>query len=92
MTILKRIKGDFYMDYLIGQITLFPYSFIPYGWLPCNGTLLPVNQYQALFSLIGNKFGGDGVTNFALPNMQGAEPIPGMAYAICNQGIYPQRP
>lgn len=80
------------MDYLIGQIQLFPYNFIPMGWIPCNGTLLQVQQYQALFSLIYNNFGGDGRTTFAVPNMQGAEPIPGMVYAICNEGIYPPRP
>jgi microcystin-dependent protein len=80
------------MDYLVGQIILFPYNFIPQGWYLCNGAVLSVAQNQVLYSLIGNKFGGDGYSNFALPNMQGAEPIPGMAYAICYDGIYPTRP
>lgn len=80
------------MDYLIGQIQLFPYTFIPEGWFPCNGTTYPIAQYQALFSLIGNKFGGDGINTFAVPNMQGAEPIPGMAYGMCWSGMYPTRP
>lgn len=80
------------MDYLIGQIQLFPYNFIPMDWLACNGQVLSIVQYQILYSLLGNKFGGDGSSSFALPNMQGAEPIPGMTYAICCNGIYPQRP
>ncbi|MDF2521312.1 MAG: phage Tail Collar domain protein [Clostridia bacterium] len=80
------------MDYLIGQIQLFPYNFIPMDWLACNGQVLSIMQYQALYSLIGTKFGGDGSSSFALPNMQGAEPIPGMAYAICCNGIYPPIP
>lgn len=80
------------MDYLMGQIQLFPYNFIPVGWLPCNGATYQMQQYTALYSLIGTKFGGDGKTTFAVPNMQGAEPIPGMAYAICCEGLYPQRP
>lgn len=79
------------MDYLIGQIQLFPYTFIPEGWFQCNGMILQITQYSALYSLIGNKFGGDGVSTFATPNMQGAEPIPGMVYAICWSGIYPSR-
>jgi microcystin-dependent protein len=79
------------MDYLLGQIVLFPYSFVPYGWARCQGQLIQVNQNQALYSLIGTKFGGDGYSTFALPNLEGAEPLPGMAYYICLQGIYPQR-
>ncbi len=80
------------MDYFIGQIQLFPYSFIPAGWLPCNGMVIAIQQNQALFSLLGFKYGGDGNATFGLPNMQGAEPIPNMSYAICAEGIYPPRP
>ena len=79
------------MDYFLGQIELFPYSFVPYGWLLCNGQLLNIPQQSALYSLIGNKFGGDGRTTFAVPNLQGAEPVPGMGYYICISGIYPTR-
>ncbi|HBV99390.1 MAG: phage tail protein [Peptococcaceae bacterium BICA1-7] len=79
------------MDYFIGQIVLFPYSFTPMGWKKCDGTLLSIQQNTALFSLISNKFGGDGQTNFAVPNLIGAEPIPGMNYYMCLSGIYPTR-
>ncbi len=80
------------MEYLIGQIQLFPYNFIPEGWFKCDGMTFQVQQYSALFSLIGNKFGGDGYSTFATPNMQGAEPIPNMTYGICWNGMYPSRP
>jgi microcystin-dependent protein len=55
----------------IGQIEAFPYSFAPSGWLPCQGQLLAINQNQALFSLLGTSYGGDGRTNFALPDLRG---------------------
>src|SRR5687767_12534085 len=47
----------------------------PKGWAQCNGQLLPINQNQALFALLGTTYGGNGQTNFALPNMQGRVPI-----------------
>jgi microcystin-dependent protein len=80
------------METYYGAIELFPYSFAPDGWLLCNGTLLPISNYQTLFSLIGVNYGGNGSTNFALPNLQGFEPIPGMQYYIATQGYYPVRP
>lgn len=55
----------------IGQITLFPYSFPPLDWADCQGQLLPISQNAALFSLLGVNFGGNGTTNFALPDLQG---------------------
>jgi microcystin-dependent protein len=55
----------------LGQITIFAFSFPPKGWAFCNGQLLPINQNQALFALLGTQFGGNGQTNFALPNLQG---------------------
>lgn len=80
------------MDYYIGQIAIFPYSFAPADWLLCDGALLQIQTNGALYSLIGNKFGGDGRTTFALPNLQGFEMRPGTAYYICTNGIYPTRP
>jgi len=59
----------------IGQLTLGAWSFAPKGWALSNGQLLPINQYQALFSLLGTYFGGNGTTNFGLPNLQGRTPI-----------------
>ena len=58
--------------------------------LPANGQLLPINQNQALFSLLGTNFGGDGRTTFALPDLRGAAPN-GLTYSICTQGIFPVR-
>jgi microcystin-dependent protein len=55
----------------LGQIILVPYSFAPRGWALCNGQILPINQNQALFSLLGTTYGGDGVTIFALPDLRG---------------------
>lgn len=79
------------VDALLGTIALFPYNFAPSGWMSCEGQTLTINQNQALFALIGNKFGGDGTTNFMLPNLKGAEPIPGMKYYIAIIGIFPTR-
>lgn len=58
----------------LSEIRVFPFNFPPKGWAFCNGQLLPINQNQALFSLLGTVYGGDGITNFALPNLQGRVP------------------
>jgi microcystin-dependent protein len=79
------------MDYFLGQIVCFPYDFAPKDWLLCNGQQLNIPQNTALFSLISNKFGGNGTTTFCIPNLQGAEPWPGTGYYICINGIYPAR-
>jgi microcystin-dependent protein len=55
----------------LSEIRMMSFSFAPKGWAQCNGQLLPINQNQALFSLLGTTYGGDGQTNFALPNLQG---------------------
>ncbi len=55
----------------LGEIRMVSFNFAPKGWALCNGQLLPINQNQALFALLGTTFGGDGRTNFALPNLQG---------------------
>jgi microcystin-dependent protein len=59
----------------LSEIRLFSFNFPPKGWAFCNGQLLPINQNQALFALLGTAFGGNGQINFALPNMQGRTPI-----------------
>ena len=56
---------------MIGEIKLLPINFAPQGWALCDGELLPIAQNQALFALIGNTFGGNGETDFALPNLAG---------------------
>ncbi len=59
----------------LSEIRLMSFGFPPKGWALCNGQLLPINQNQALFSLLGTTYGGDGRVNFALPNLQGRVPI-----------------
>ncbi|ESE42199.1 phage tail protein [Shewanella decolorationis] len=59
----------------IGQISMFAGNFAPRGWAFCNGQLLSIAQYTALFSIIGTTYGGNGQTTFALPNMQGRVPV-----------------
>jgi microcystin-dependent protein len=59
----------------ISEIRIFSFNFPPKGWAFCNGQTLPINQNQALFSLLGTTYGGNGVTTFMLPNLQGATPI-----------------
>src|SRR5882724_3852523 len=55
----------------LGSLMLVPYNFAPVNFAFCNGQLLPISQYSALFSLLGTSYGGNGTTNFALPNLQG---------------------
>jgi microcystin-dependent protein len=59
----------------LSEIRLMSFDFPPKGWALCNGQLLPINQNQALFSLLGTTFGGDGRVNFALPDLRGRTPI-----------------
>ena len=59
----------------LSQISVFAFGRTPSGWLPCNGQLLPINSNQALFSLLGVTYGGDGIRTFGLPNLQGRVPL-----------------
>lgn len=59
----------------LSEIRIFSFSFPPKGWALCNGQLLPINQNQALFSLLGTTYGGDGRVNFALPDLRARTPI-----------------
>jgi microcystin-dependent protein len=59
----------------LSEIRIMSFGFAPKGWAQCNGQLLPINQNQALFSLLGTTYGGDGRVNFGLPNLQGNVPI-----------------
>ncbi len=80
------------MEPFLGSLLLVPYNFAPTGWALCNGQLLPISQNTALFSLIGTTYGGDGVSNFALPDLRGRVPIsagqgPGLqAYQLGQSG------
>lgn len=62
-------------DQFVGEIRLFGFNFAPTGWAQCNGQLMALSQNTALFSLLGTAYGGNGKSNFALPNLQGAVPI-----------------
>src|SRR5438132_10013596 len=59
----------------LSEIRIMSFGFPPKGWALCNGQLLPINQNQALFSILGTTYGGDGRVNFGLPNLQGRTPI-----------------
>ena len=59
----------------LAEIRLTSFAFAPRGWALCNGQLLPINQNQALFALLGTQYGGDGRVTFALPNLQGRAPM-----------------
>lgn len=73
----------------VGQIILVPFNFAPQGWLYCEGQLLPIQSFPYLFTLIGTRYGGDGATTFALPDLRGAEPKPGVRYIIALFGVFP---
>lgn len=82
------------MDPYIGQIQLFPFNFAPVGWLLCDGSSLPVASYQALYSLIGTNFGGNGTTTFQIPDLRNSNPLDStnqMKYYIAVNGMYPTR-
>lgn len=80
------------MDVLLGDIMCFAFGFAPSDWMDCSGQTLNISTNQALFSLIGTTFGGNGYSTFCLPNLNGASRRNGfMKYYIAMNGIYPQR-
>jgi microcystin-dependent protein len=78
------------METYMATVVLFAGNFAPVNWAFCQGQTLPISQNAALFSLLGTMYGGDGVTNFCLPNL--THENPNLHYIICMQGIYPPRP
>lgn len=84
------------MEGTIGEIRLFAGSFAPKGWAFCNGQTLPVSQNMALFSILGTRYGGNGTTNFQLPNLAPLKESDGgqtaIQYIISLSGLYPIRP
>jgi microcystin-dependent protein len=62
-------------DPFVAEIRIFPFNFAPSGWAWCDGQLMPLSQNTALFSLLGTTYGGNGKTNFALPDLQGRSPM-----------------
>jgi microcystin-dependent protein len=76
------------MEPFIGEIKLFAGNFAPRGWAFCDGQLLPISQWQALFSILGTMYGGDGRTTFALPDLRGRAPIhPGNGPGLSNYQV-----
>jgi len=73
------------VENFIGQIIMMATSYVPNGYLPCDGRLLPIMQYQALFALLGVTYGGDGKTTFALPNLTARMPIHPVATQTINK-------
>lgn len=87
------------MEYYIGQIALFPYGYAPIEWMLCDGTAMNIQWNMGLYSLLGTRFGGDGINNFKIPDLRNASPIPEnkgilgrCMYYICYRGSYPPRP
>jgi microcystin-dependent protein len=76
------------MAQFIGEMRLFAFEVVPKGWSACEGQLLPISQNTALFSLLETRFGGDGRTTFALPDMRGKAPAE-THYCIALQGAFP---
>jgi microcystin-dependent protein len=62
-------------DYYVGEVRLFAGAYVPAGWHLCDGSMLKINDYQALFAIIGVTYGGDGVTTFGIPDLRGRIPI-----------------
>jgi microcystin-dependent protein len=81
------------MEAFIGSLSLVAFNFAPPGWMFCQGQTLPISQNQALFSLIGTTYGGDGVTNFKLPNLTGPTDASGatLNWMIAIYGVFPSR-
>ena len=82
------------MEAYLASIISFAGSFAPVGWMYCDGQILSISQYTALFSLLGTTYGGDGQRTFALPKLPSLQSGGGgeISYIMCVEGIYPQRP
>lgn len=79
-------------DAFIGEIRMFPYGYAPMGWFACNGQRMVLQQYQALFALLGSRFGGDSQTYFNLPNLNGRIPLSaGISSTSGTQFIFTQK-
>lgn len=84
--------GAFGAEPFIGEITMFAGTFAPRGWAFCDGQTVPISSNQALFSILGTNYGGDGRTNFKLPDLtKQARSLGGVKYIIAMQGVFPSR-
>ena len=82
---------DINMEGILGEIRLFGGNYAPKGWHLCDGTKFNIKGNEALYSVLGNKFGGDGRTYFNLPKMEVMSNIRGAVYIICITGPFPPR-
>lgn len=85
------------MDPFIGEIRTVGFNFAPQGWALCNGQAMPISEYNALFSLLGTQFGGNGTTTFNLPNLTEPASAPKtpavpVLHIMALTGIFPSRP
>lgn len=84
------------MEEYIGAISHFAFDYSPANFVRCDGSALWVNQYSALFALVGTMYGGDGITRFAVPDLRGKSPLDKSPtdchYYICAFGVWPDRP
>ena len=88
---IANVPPDSSAEAILAEVKLFPAACPPTNWSTCDGQLLPVENNTALFSLLQMTYGGDGQTNFALPDFSKLSP-PGLQYFICTTGVYPSRP
>ena len=83
--ISNDLESSVSIEPFIGEISMFAGNFAPRGWALCEGQLLPISQYSALFSILGTTYGGDGRTTFALPDLRGRVPMhPGNGPGLSN--------
>ena len=77
----------------VGELEIFSFSFCPNGWLPTNGQLVSISTYNTLYQLIGTKYGGDGVTTFAVPNTKVAQTVNKIRLTECISylGVFPSQ-
>ncbi|QGQ97951.1 hypothetical protein EHS13_25200 [Paenibacillus psychroresistens] len=88
LTLPKQVHAGASYPY-VGEIKLFPYGRVPDNWVYCAGQTLSVSTYASLFSLVGDRFGGNGTTTFAVPDLRGTEPNGGVGYYIALAGDIP---
>lgn len=78
------------MEPILGTIVLFTGDFVPNGWTACDGKVLPIDQFQALYAILGPAYGGDGTTTFGVPKL--APPVPATQYIMAITGEFPAQP
>jgi microcystin-dependent protein len=88
---IANVSSGSTSDSIVAEVKLFPSACAPTDWSTCEGQLIPIGSNTALFSLLQTTYGGDGETNFALPDFSKLSP-PGLQYFICTVGVYPSRP